>query len=182
MVKTATERPSRSVGSTRNVLVDFSGDLALIDRGTVQSATSTTVVLAESASTTDDHMNTHRIYITGGTAEGESQAITDYTGSTRTATTGTWGQTPDSTSTYEVREVLTGTPTVAEQTTSDLTLANKAVSTEPTWPDGERRFPGQVVQFNVTGGTAGERTIRVTTGTTSTPAQTLLRDIVDTVE
>lgn len=152
----------------------------MFDKGTAQSSTSTTIVLAESASETDDQYNTHRVYLTGGTGEGQSRVITDYVGSTRTATVAEWGTTPDSTTTYEVREILTGTPTV---TASTVTLSNKHVSTETVWlKDGTRVIAGQAVQYAITGGTAGANEVTVTATTTSTPAQTLVRIAIDTVE
>ncbi len=71
-------------------------------------------------------------------------------------------------------ELLTGTPTIVEVTTSDLTLANKAVSTVALTIDGTSNAIGEAVQFSVTGGTAGVTyTINAQVGTDSTPAQTL---------
>ncbi len=71
-------------------------------------------------------------------------------------------------------ELLTGTPTIVEVTTSALTLANKAVSTVALTIDGVSNAIGEAVQFSVTGGTAGVTyTINVQVGTDSTPAQTL---------
>ncbi len=180
MVRTAPQRPQRSAGSTRLVEVSFAADLALLDKGTAQSATSTTIVLAETSSSTDDAYNNHRIYLVAGTGVGQSALITDYTGSTRTATVATWGETPDSTTDYEVREVMSGTTTIVEVTTSALTLASKAVTTENVWIDGERVIPGQAVEFTTTGGTAGvEYTISITATTSS--SQTLVAYVIDTV-
>ncbi len=71
-------------------------------------------------------------------------------------------------------ELLTGTPTVAEITTSDLTLANKAVSTGSLTILGKTVATGAAVQFTVTGGTAGTTyEVKITCGTDATPAQTL---------
>lgn len=72
-------------------------------------------------------------------------------------------------------ETLTGTPTVTEQTTSDLTIANKAVSTTALTIDGETVAIGEAVQFTVAGQLAANSpyTVAITCGTTSTPAQTL---------
>ena len=76
-------------------------------------------------------------------------------------------------------ELLTGTPTIVEVTTSDLTLANKAVSTAQLTISGRTVAIGQAVQFKVSGGTAGTTyTIRITVTTDSTPAQTLVLDVV----
>ncbi len=71
-------------------------------------------------------------------------------------------------------ELLTGTPTIVEVTTSALTLANKAVSTAALTIDGVSNATGEAVQFSVSGGTAGTQyTINVQVGTDSSPAQTL---------
>ena len=74
----------------------------------------------------------------------------------------------------DTSELLTGTPTLTEITTSDLTLANKAVNTAALTILGGTVAIGQAVQFTVTGGTAGTTyTIQITAGTDATPAQTL---------
>ena len=82
-------------------------------------------------------------------------------------------------------ELLTGTPTVAEQTTSDLTLGNKAVNTA-TYEEaqtGNTVAIGAAVQFTVSpGGSTGTYTIRVTVSTDATPARTFERDLVLYVE
>ncbi len=71
-------------------------------------------------------------------------------------------------------ELLTGTPTIVEVTTSALTLGSKAVSTTALTIDGVSNAIGEAVQFSVSGGTAGTTyTINVQVGTDSTPAQTL---------
>jgi len=75
-------------------------------------------------------------------------------------------------------ELLTGTPTVVEVTTSDLTLGDKAVSTTALTIDGTSNAIGEAVVFSITGGTAGTAyTIKVTCGTDSTPAQTLITNV-----
>ena len=72
-------------------------------------------------------------------------------------------------------ELLTGTPTVLEVGTSDLTLANKAVSTGSLTINGATVATGQAVQFTATGFTGGRTyTIRLSAGTDATPAQTLV--------
>ena len=79
-------------------------------------------------------------------------------------------------------EVLTGTPTVSEQTTSDLTLSSKAVSTA-TYTEaktGDTIAIGAAVQFSVAGGTVANSpyTIRVTASTDASPARTFVRDAI----
>ena len=80
-------------------------------------------------------------------------------------------------------ETLTGTPTVAEQTTTDLTIANKVVSTAALTILGSTVAIGKAVQFKVSGQlVAGSPyTIKITAGTTSTPAQTPVKYVTFTV-
>lgn len=80
-------------------------------------------------------------------------------------------------------ELLTGTPTVVEVTTTDLTLGNKAVSTGSLTILGNTVATGAAVQFNVIAGSSllGEYRIRITAGTDSSPAQTLVIDYLITV-
>jgi hypothetical protein len=70
-------------------------------------------------------------------------------------------------------ELLTGTPTIAEETTSDLTITNKAINTaQYTFKDGTVVEIGQAVQFSFSGQVAG-KTYHIDTlcGTDATPAQ-----------
>ena len=84
--------------------------------------TSTTIVLASSASTTDDIYNGMTVYISSGTGSGQIKVITDYTGSTKTATVSAWTTTPDTTSVYEVM------PAVAITTTEGSNAAARCSS------------------------------------------------------
>ena len=52
-------------------------------------------------------------------------------------------------------ELLAGTPTIAEVTTSALTISNEAVSTEALMINGDLVPIGQALQFRVAGGSAG---------------------------
>jgi len=71
-------------------------------------------------------------------------------------------------------ELCTGTPTITEVTSSDLTLASKAVSTEILVINGVSTPIGEAVQCSVTGGTAGTTyEIKIAVSTDATPAQTL---------
>ncbi len=74
----------------------------IIDRGTAQAATSTTLQLRTAASFTDDNIIGATCLITGGSAGvGQARAITDWVSSTDTATVETWTTTPTGTITYE---------------------------------------------------------------------------------
>lgn len=79
-------------------------------------------------------------------------------------------------------ESLTGTPTVVEQTTTDLTIASKAVNTAVLTINGTSVAIGAAVQFKVSGmkTTGSPYTIKVTVSTNATPAQTLVRYFVFT--
>ena len=76
---------------------------------------------------------------------------------------------------------LTGTPTVAEVTTTALTLASKAVNTT-TYVDsdtGATVAVGKAVQFTCAGGVAGTTyRVRITVSTDSTPTETLVWDVL----
>jgi hypothetical protein len=75
----------------------------IIDQGTAQAATSTTLQLRAAASFADDEIIGAVITITGGSAGvGQSRQITDYVASTNTATVDAWTVTPTGTITYQV--------------------------------------------------------------------------------
>lgn len=75
-------------------------------------------------------------------------------------------------------ELLTGSPTVAEVTTSDLTLDNEVVNSATLSIDGVSHTAGQAIQFNVAGGTAGTTyTIKITAGSDGSPAQTFITNV-----
>jgi hypothetical protein len=81
------------------------GDAAsfgIVHEGTAQSATGTTLVLASGAAFANDELIGATILITGGTGVGQARTITDYVGSTDTATVDTWTTTPSGTITYKV--------------------------------------------------------------------------------
>ena len=82
-------------------------------------------------------------------------------------------------------ELVTGTPTVVEVDTTDLTLGNKAVSTTELTISGETVPIGEAVQLSITGHllATGSYTILITATTDATPAQVLpLGVILDVVE
>ncbi len=72
-------------------------------------------------------------------------------------------------------EDLTGTPTVEEVATSDLTFGNQRVSTVVLEINGTSVPIAKAAQFKVNGGVANKLyTIRITAGSTATPAQTFI--------
>lgn len=77
--------------------------LGIVDRGTLQSATSSTAVIRAAASFADDFLNGKTIHIVSGTGTGQTRFIADYVGSTDTATISpNWVTIPDNTSVYEI--------------------------------------------------------------------------------
>lgn len=70
--------------------------------GKSTGGSSTTVVLPSHASSVDDFYNSLAAEIVGGTGAGQRQRITDYDGSTKTATVAGWGTAPDSTSVVQL--------------------------------------------------------------------------------
>jgi hypothetical protein len=79
-----------------------------------------------------------------------------------------------------IGELLTGTPVVAEVTTSDLTLSNPIVPTADTTVSllQQMALADKCVQFTVEGGTAGTTyVVRITATTDATYAQTLVQEV-----
>jgi hypothetical protein len=74
----------------------------IVDQGTAQSATATTLVLRAAAAFANDELIGATIVITGGTGIGQSRVITGYVGATDTATVDTWSTTPSGTITYKI--------------------------------------------------------------------------------
>lgn len=114
--KTAAVRPTTAgrtldIASTGEAGIDLANinfavgavaPFGIVDNGTLQSATSTTAVLRSAASFGDDTIIGATILITGGTGVGQARLITDFVGSTDTATVAAWTTTPDNTSTYVI--------------------------------------------------------------------------------
>jgi hypothetical protein len=77
--------------------------LGIVDQGTAQAATGTTLQLRSAANFADDEIIGSVIEITGGSAGvGQSRTITDYVSSTDTATVDAWTTTPTGTITYKI--------------------------------------------------------------------------------
>ena len=73
----------------------------------------------------------------------------------------------------EIGEQLTGTPTITEETTTDLTLSNKVVSTAALTILEKTVGIGRAVQFLVAGGSAGTYGIQIIGVSDASPAQTI---------
>ncbi len=77
-------------------------------------------------------------------------------------------------------ELLTGTPTVTEQTSTDLTLGNKQVNTAQEEIDGTTTAIGKAVLFTVSGQLTGANnpyTVHVQCDSDSTPTRTIIRAV-----
>ncbi len=71
------------------------------NEGKIRAASSNTVQLNTLAASTDDAYIGQTVWIVSGTGDDQAKMITDYNGSTKTATIdGTWAVTPDTTSAY----------------------------------------------------------------------------------
>ena len=81
-------------------------------------------------------------------------------------------------------ELLTGTPTIVEVTTTDLTIDNKAVSTSDLVIDNETVTTGRALTFRVSGHltTNAPYTVKITVSTDATPAQTFVKELIIDVE
>jgi hypothetical protein len=154
----------------------------IIDQGTAQSATGTTLVLRAAAAFANDELIGATILITGGsTGVGQTRVITDYVLASDTATVDTWTTTPSGTITYKIvntASLPTGLPTpvnmtqilgtaVATPATAGLLDVNvKQISTDATAADNcELMFDGT----GYAGGTAklGVDVISISGDTTS---------------
>lgn len=78
-------------------------EFGIIDSGTAQSATGTTLALRSAAAFADDELNGATILIvSASTGAGQRRVINDYVGSTDTATVDTWTTTPTGTIVYAI--------------------------------------------------------------------------------
>lgn len=81
-------------------------------------------------------------------------------------------------------ELLTGTPTAVEQTSSDLTISNVAVNTSALTINEQSVPIGEAVQGKIVGQLAAHSpyTINVTASTDATPAQRFVKSFVFRVQ
>jgi hypothetical protein len=77
--------------------------LGIVDQGTAQAATSSTIQLRSAAAFADDELVGMIVVTTGGTGVGQARVITDYVSSTDTATVSpNWQTTPSGTIEYKI--------------------------------------------------------------------------------
>jgi hypothetical protein len=117
-----------------------------VNEGLAQAATTTTITLNTSASTSDDAYNGQLVFIRSGTGQDQIALVEDYVGSTKVATirtrsaNGQWAIVPDTTSAYVMIPNLTWT--IAEMqsglaTTTQLTTVETKIDTIDNFVDTE---------------------------------------------
>jgi hypothetical protein len=117
-----------------------------VNEGLAQAATTTTITLNTSASTSDDAYNGQLVFIRSGTGQDQIALVEDYVGSTKVATirtrsaNGEWAIVPDTTSAYVMIPNLTWT--IAEiqaglATTTQLTTVETKIDTLDNYVDTE---------------------------------------------
>lgn len=114
--------------------------LGIVDQGTAQAATGTTLQLRSAAAFADDEIIGATIMVTGGsTGVGQSRTITDYVSSTDTATVATWTTTPTGTITYQVygTAASTGGGGGGDATAANQTLILAAIDAVDNFVDTE---------------------------------------------
>lgn len=88
--------------TTEVFFIQTNGTAGIIDEGTAQAATGTTLQLRSAAAFADDELIGATCVITSASAgAGQSRTVTDYVSSTDTATVATWTTTPTGTITYQ---------------------------------------------------------------------------------
>jgi hypothetical protein len=123
--------------------------LGIVDQGTAQSATGTTLVLRAAAAFASSELIGATIYIVSATAgAGQSRVITAYNGGTDTATVDTWTTTPTGTIVYQVF----ATPPSSSAGTISANVTQIAGQTASA--AGAVTFPGTIASAtNITAGT-----------------------------
>lgn len=129
------------------VAFSWKNDEKVLDSGTSQTGTATTITLRSNASSIDDFYNGGVIEIIGSTGQGQSRQIADYVGSTRAATVSTWVTNPDNTSIYLIHPaalVITFAQLASEidSVQTDLTgLATGTAAAVWAWPNRSLTVP-----------------------------------------
>jgi hypothetical protein len=100
-------------------------NVGVIDEGTAQSATSSTIVLRAAVAYADDELNGATVWIISGTGAGQSRVITDYVSSTDTATVSpNWTTTPSGTIRYAIAPTPPAPTASAALPTVNMTQIN----------------------------------------------------------
>jgi hypothetical protein len=139
--------------------------LGIIDRGTAQSATSTTLVLRSAATFADDTPIGATLMAFGATqGYWQSRSVTDYVLSTDTATVDAWTVTPSGTITYVL---LAGAPAGSAITA----IANAVVEAEIDALETYNRTSNTAA--TITGPTSGAVTLAIVTDASYEPIKSI---------
>ncbi len=127
--------------------------LGIVDQGTAQAATGTTLQLRSAAAFADDEIIGATCIITGGSAGvGQARTITDYVSSTDTATVATWTTTPSGTITYRCFGTAAGSGGGGSLTAADVwahgTRTLTALDEDSTTIDLNASYVGGVTVFD----------------------------------
>jgi hypothetical protein len=163
VLTSATHDIGFSAGQRLRLLI-LSGDVAQA------GSTANTIVLAATASATDNIYNENIISIVGGTGAGQTRQITKYTGADTTATVDRdWEVTPDNTSVYEILPFngvfLTGSGLAVAAAATSITLDATASATDDT-------YNGSVIIISAGTGAGQARIITAYNGTTKVATTT----------
>jgi len=140
-------------------------ELGIIDRGTAQSATSTTLVLRSAATFADDTVIGATLMAFGATqGYWQTRSVTDYVLSTDTATVDAWTVTPSGTITYVL---LAGAPGGSAITA----IANAVVEAEIDALETYNRTTNTAA--TITGPTNGATTLTITTDAAYEPIKSI---------
>jgi hypothetical protein len=140
--------------------------MGIIDRGTAQSATSTTLVLRSAATFADDTIIGATLMAYGSTqGYWQARSVTDFVLSTDTATVDAWSVTPSGTITYVL---FAGAP----NGTSSLTaIANAVIEAEIDALETYSRTTNTAA--TITGPTSGVNTLTITTDAAYQPIKSI---------
>jgi hypothetical protein len=151
--------------------------MGIIDQGTAQSGSGTTIVLRAGASFGDDTLIGATIHIVSGTGVGQRRLITDWVSATDTATVDTWVTNPDNTSVYKVYASApasnASTPLDAAGTRAALGLASANLDTQLSGLDGKLDTIDNFLDTEIA-------SIVTSVGTTIPNALTTIDDFLDT--
>ena len=147
----------------------------ILDRGTLQSATSTTAVL-RAAAAYGDVLKGATLWITGGTGIGQRKEILSYVGATDTATVSTWDVTPDNTSTYTVFA------SSASATLAEIAAALFTTDSSETYASAVAGSVVKEIADNAAGGGLDAAGVRAAVGLASANLDTQLGDLPTNAE
>ncbi|MBP7652745.1 hypothetical protein KA977_04940 [Candidatus Dependentiae bacterium] len=121
---------------TYNTITDYDGTTKIAtientfygtDNLTITAIGANTIKSSSLSSSLNDYYNNWGIYITSGTGAGQFRRITDYDGTTKTATVDNWTTTPDLNSKFKLMQLPNSIP--FSSTISEYTAGSGSIST-----------------------------------------------------